>query len=338
MIVVPYGRVVRGRVVKLVSVPSDEQADRAAPDLVLGPYRAPIAMVAFSADMQTVVVGTKDGALRLLDHGESRARVVLQGSAPLNGFSYYRAVAFSRDGSLVAVGEMSPNRAHLWNAASGEHLRAMASVSGPVSTLVFSPDARRLISATTASVWVWDVATGRLLAEHFTHTGGTLPTEVSPDGLWAASAEAHGGGLHVYQVWPWKRIRTLETVGKWLPYLSMRFSGDGTRLLLHGGNLWAQGYAVPAFERQYAWRMPTGDDLSDATVDAKVALTVDEQGVAVLWDVPSGREIRRLHRSEVDVWGHQLSPDGRHIMGKNGNVLHVWKVHQDELVKTVLPP
>ncbi len=73
------------------------------------------------------------------------------------------SLAFAPDGRTLAVARYnSPVR--LWDAESGDELVQLEKVSYPDS-LDFSPDGRQLAASTGASVLLWDVAAGKLIAE-----------------------------------------------------------------------------------------------------------------------------------------------------------------------------
>jgi RNA polymerase sigma factor (sigma-70 family) len=73
---------------------------------------------------------------------------------------------FSPDGKMLAVsgysgrGVVADSAVHLWDAATGRHLRRLDALG---SRLAFSPDSRRLAVA-SVTVRVWDLASGKELA------------------------------------------------------------------------------------------------------------------------------------------------------------------------------
>jgi WD40 repeat protein len=77
----------------------------------------------------------------------------------------------------------------LWDVAAGKVVFTLRGHSGPVSSVSFSPDGRRLATGgTDKSVQLWDVSTGLVMCVLQSHV---LPIEAvafSPDGWRLASA------------------------------------------------------------------------------------------------------------------------------------------------------
>src|SRR5947199_6888039 len=88
---------------------------------------------------------------------------------------------------------MAPGRAErpveVWGGASGRLLQTYAGHKGPVNSVAWSPDGKRIASAGVRTVQVWVVESGRLLQTYRGH-GGSVVYGVawSPDGKRIASA------------------------------------------------------------------------------------------------------------------------------------------------------
>ena len=117
-----------------------------------------IESLALSADERRLVTGHADGSVRLWDPWSSGPplRVVQCGNA-------VRAVAFSPDSRFLAVADGAEIR--IWDVEqeppAPEPLQTLAGHRGPVLSLAFSPDGRRLASGSrdhSTRIWRWQQA------------------------------------------------------------------------------------------------------------------------------------------------------------------------------------
>ena len=99
--------------------------------------------------------------------------------------------AFSTDGKLaIASGdEFTVDReARLLDAKSGKALAPTLEHNGVISAIEFSPDGRRLVTAShDRAARIWDAATGRLLAPPLEHNAGVSQATFSSDSQWVAT-------------------------------------------------------------------------------------------------------------------------------------------------------
>jgi WD40 repeat protein len=147
-------------------------------------------------------VGLNDGHVAVLDLGApTRAPVLVQAAAAPVAIN---AVALSRDGSLLAAGDIS-TRVFLWDvAASGVTARTPVPNLGPnpegdVQGLAFAPDGRNLLVSFgfyTPVVGVWEVSSGQ---NHGLHTPRYSPLGVafSPRGDVVVAGESSYGWILV---------------------------------------------------------------------------------------------------------------------------------------------
>ncbi|TDL15087.1 WD40 repeat-like protein [Rickenella mellea] len=115
--------------------------------------------LAFSPDGTQVVAGCADHTLHLLDIVNGVHLKTLKGHC-----SRVHSVVYSPDGARIASGSLD-NTIRLWDAVTGSHFKTIRMRrSGPVTSLAFSPDGMRIVSASgfafNRCVRMWDVVTG----------------------------------------------------------------------------------------------------------------------------------------------------------------------------------
>jgi WD40 repeat protein len=165
--------------------------------------------------------------------------------------------------------------------------------SDVVQSVVVSPDGLRLLSGSKDRTMIlWDRDTGRLL-RRFRQQGGWIQSvAISPDGRRALS----GGEDTVVRLWDLESgdvVREFRGHTEWV--FSVAFSPDG-RL----------AYSASGGRHVGVWR-----DGTDSAVR--------------VWDVETGREVRRLEGHRGIVWSVAVSPDGRRVLsGGRDRTSIVW--------------
>ena len=221
--------------------------------------------VAFSPDGSKVLVGAGNWSAKLWDAATGAAI-----GASLVGDADATVTAFSPDGTRVLTGGSLPRTkrltwkgwvdnsdstvatARLWDAATGEAIRTFTGPTGGVSSVAFSSDGTRVVTAArsvrtnarTADGWVdtddntarlWDVATGAEVRVLTGHTAEVTSVAFSPDGtrvltgskdgtarLWDATT---GAKVYIYSA----SAAGPDERPEWVPFVS--FSPDGMKVL-----------------------------------------------------------------------------------------------------------
>ncbi len=150
-----------------------------------------VASLAFSGDGRTILCGHGKNT-RLWDVATGKVLQTFQGGS-FNG----RHFALSPDGRFIAGGGGigSERTIHLWQAATGKEVRTLQDPDDvAVNVLAFSPDSKTLASAGefSATIKLWDVATGQLLWQAKGHKGWVGFLSFSPDGKTLASGGMEG--------------------------------------------------------------------------------------------------------------------------------------------------
>ncbi|HUS66484.1 MAG TPA: WD40 repeat domain-containing protein, partial [Kofleriaceae bacterium] len=220
-------------------------------------------------------------------------------------------IAFAPDGRFVTAGEAGMVK--LWS-ADGKLLHDIA-VSGGVQCVEFSPDGATLLTNTAVDeVRLWDVATGRSIAELRAGTENTfamgMPCAISPDGTRIAAGR-YGGPI---DVWDARTRRPIATLTGHLQRLStVRFSPDSQRLLTASQDDTAIVWRLTARTSELTLRHR--DDVNSAmwSPDGTRIVTASNDHSAIVWDAATGRLVRSLTGHTEGVYLAMFSPDGNQI-------------------------
>jgi WD40 repeat protein len=192
----------------------------------------------------------------------------------------------------------------VWDAQTGQEQLTLRGHTYGVQGVCFSPDGRRLASASDGgTVKVWDAQTGQDLLSLQGHTGEVFSVCFSPDGRRLASAGWVFGGRGDVKVWD-------AHTGQ--EQLTLR----GHAGIVHG-----------------VCFSPDGGRLASASVDRTVKV----------WDAQTGQELRTLRGHTGAVNSVCFSPDGRRLAsasaGPPSNVqageVKVWKAQTGQETLTL---
>jgi len=220
------------------------------------------------------------------------------------------AAAFSPDGRQVVVAAAGSMRdgvflrgfdlkLHLWDLSAKRELCLLRGhTRGPVC-VAFSRNGQRLLSGgTDQKVLVWDVSSEKALFELEGHARTVNAVAVSPDGTLGLSA-AGDKTVRLWSLTEGKSLRQLE--GHQDLIWSLAFSPDGLLAASAGGNDYD----------------PAGNGFVPGNRDYDVRI----------WDVSSGKELRRLHGHTDAVNALAFAPDGRRLLsGSSDKTVRLWQV------------
>ena len=231
-------------------------------------------------------------------------------------------VALSPDGKLLATwGQNLRNQVEtsiqLWDVASAKEMRAIPLGGYMVGAATFSPDGKHLLTAGhDSTLSVWDVATGERVRRFAGCRGAGAVLRYSPDGKLLV-AGTHDGTLQIWDAASGKRVGQCRSPRGVLSSIAFQ---EGNKVLA----------AVAYGQAICLWEAPSGRELTPAgghtfpvatlafTRDGKTLLSGAEDGV-FLWDVVSGKEIRRLAARLDEPYNrfgqvsYHLSQDARYL-------------------------
>src|SRR5262249_15224891 len=261
------------------------------------------------------IAGSRDNAIHVLaatDGKEIRAWPV----AGTGGLCY----AVSRDSRRLVTGSDFPDNAiRLWDLDTGALLALMTGHRNRVISVAFSPDGRRIASASQdQTVRVWDAAGGKPIATLQGHTSCAIQALFSPDGTRLVSA-AFDGTMRLWDPADGDQIAVFQ--GHAQAIWSFAWSPDGARLasasLDHTVRLWdpalVERNGVLRGHESYVYDVafsPDGVQVGSAAWDNSVRL----------WEATTGRQTASF--KGPGPWDPgQRRPDKASVLGDWGNFL-----------------
>jgi RNA polymerase sigma factor (sigma-70 family) len=280
-----------------------------------------IEQIAFAPDGKTLASGSRDKTVRLWDVAAGQELRTLQGTLNLapdfvdNTFGRVwvgkqRGVvglAFSRDGTRLAVATGVDRTFRWWDTATGKELLPFEGGYIQATALAFLPDGKTLVSGGWDGLLrLWDVAGRREIRRLPGQGSPVLSLSLSADGKTLAV-----GGYRTIRLWDLasgKELRPLA--GHQQGVNRLVFSPDGRRVASGSSG---DDHTV------FLWDPATGKEICRLTGPAggvdQLRFSPDGQTLAVgngslvLWDAATGREVLRSPAPTSGVAG--LSPDGR---------------------------
>jgi WD40 repeat protein/serine/threonine protein kinase len=241
------------------------------------------------------------------------------------------SVAFRPNGQQIVSGG-GDDTVQLWDASSGQELRALKGQTGLVYSVGFSPDGRRIASASlSGTVRVWDAASWQELHTHTVYMGPVHCVVLGADGRQIVSGY-DDGTIRVWDAGVGQEALSLK--GHSGAIGSVAFSPDGRRIASAG---------EPGTLR--VWDTVSGQALLCLTGHAAIvdsaAFSPDgrriagacRDGTVRVWDVTGGQEPLTLQGNAGPVQCVAFSPDGSRIASACGdNTVKVWDTNSRQLI------
>jgi WD40 repeat protein len=289
-------------------------------------HPATVNSVAFFGDgRRAVSAGFGDNVIRVWDVETGKEIQRCEGhTAPVY------SVAVSPEGRQILSGG-EDRTVRLWDEATGKEVRRFDGPSRFIESVAFSPDGRRaLAGGHDAVAWVWDVDTGHLVARLDGHEGMIAAVAFTADGSRALTVvgATQGGSSPrgVMRLWDVESGRLLAGVapadspGLW----SLAVRPGGQQALTGGADgrlrLWRlppPAESTPARPQEFVGPVRSFEGHTDhpealaVTRDGRWALSGSKDRTVRLWDLPTGRELKRFQGHEDEVSDVAISDDGR---------------------------
>ncbi|PMD14340.1 WD40 repeat-like protein [Hyaloscypha hepaticicola] len=274
----------------------------------------------FSPDGNQLASGSNDGTVQVWNLTTGQVTKTLKSRSPL-----IAGLAFSPDGSSLALGSEQENTVRLWNLATSQ-VDILSGHLGRITSVAFSPDGNRLASSSSDhTVRVWNIATGQVeVVLDYNDTPRSVA--FSPDGTTIAS------GPKFVEL---RNSATGRVEGMFRGHRgdvkSVAFSPDGTRLATASGFSWDYDKTVRVWNvatRQVEQTLeghlqkvrcvtfsPDGNRLASGSNDKSVRI----------WNVTKAQAKEALDSHEGAIIAMTLSPDGNKLAsGSNDQTVRIW--------------
>ena len=279
---------------------------------------------AFSRDDRFLATTSFDGTTRIWDVNHASLYATIVGQGPL-----IEHLEFSPVDTNILLTASHDGTARLWD-VDGILTTVLPHKSSPTFA-VFSPDNLHLLTGGgDAAVHLWDVATGREIAELDTHEI-TRSATFSPDGSRLATASLKGQIL----IWDVASRREVARLTSGRGLLQVRFSPKGDLLMSAS----AQGMTQ-------LWDAATGAEVTAITTSAKLPQVVFSRGGDLLLAATSdnaahvmktdGTELKVLVGHQSKITSADFSPDGQLVATASlDRTARIWSVNDGSTVATL---
>jgi WD40 repeat protein len=295
--------------------------------------------VAFGPDGKTLVTGGRDGLVKLWDVAGGRCLHTLK-----RHYSWVETLAVSPDGRTVASAGQD-GLIRLWDAASGADACPQSGHRFFLLGTAWSPEGKTILtSGADHTLHWWDAATGR--ERRVVESSGPLAgLVVSPDGK-TVLASVHEDGLHTWDLTSGRETTPpgLSNEKKTVEMPVLAFTPNGRQLLVASGprvSVWDW----PAMKRTRTIELPKPAKSPGENSCRSLAISPDSrwlvtvalrswfreekglrfgyaaEGVADLWDLATGKRVRRLVDGQGTFRSATFTADGRLVLIGGGGTI-----------------
>ena len=265
-------------------------------------HKAGINSAALSPDGKRALSGGRDPTMRLWDLETGKEiRTLKHPSASVWD------VAFSLDGTKALSG-CSDGVVRVWELDSGKELLALAAQKGGVAfTGAFTLDGKQVVTG-AGNAWnnpkkegtlrLWDLTTGKQVRQFEGHTQDIRRVAISPDGKQLLSG-SFDGTMRLWEIESGKELKCFNGPGNFVE--SVGFTPDGKKAIC--------SYGPQTIETRF-------DE------DPRCSLW--------LWDLNTGKELKRFKGHSAPVLSLALSADGHFLLSGSGDgTMRFWEIAND---------
>lgn len=306
-------------------------------------HSGPITGLAVLAHGGRVATASQDGTIKVWD-----VTVNQEAHRLLGHTDYVGGVAWRRDGLQLATAGLD-HTVRLWDAATRKQVRTLSPpvaaklrdqsipfhYAHAVGSVAYRPDGRQLASATAEKVvYLWDVASGKLVHALEGHAGLVRGVAYSPDGRYLASCSED----QTVKIWDPATGRVVRTLtGHTHMVYSVAYHPHGRHLASAGRDGTIRIWDATTGE---AIRTQRGHGQVYAvtySLDGRWLASAGEDTRVTLWDAATGQAVRTLAGHADPVLRVAFSADGRRLASASvDRTVRIWDVNTGQELLTLL--
>ncbi|HEX9793036.1 MAG TPA: serine/threonine-protein kinase [Planctomycetota bacterium] len=278
-----------------------------------------VSSLAFSGDGHLLLSGADDGSVRLWDAAQGAAVSSFAAPAELS------AIAVSPDSRRIVTGSAWPGALELREAGSGRVLRTFPELDDAVTALAFRADGTHFVAATEemASLYVWQVESGELVATLGPHDASVTSADYSPTDDQVASG-SDDSSVRIWNARTGEQLADLR--GHEQPVTAVRFLPDGKRVVSASQDRTVRIWNLESgdTERVLTGHRDTVWSLAISPDGSRIASGGGDNAIRI-WDVASGAMVHELLGHEARVSALDFSGDGKRLVsGSYDRTLRLW--------------